>query len=325
MLSKYVRSDILNELKIVSLEWKNPWLRLAARVVARLGIPDGSGLPMVSFGDHRIHNMIAVLSLLRYTQGTVDHYTEFLFLGSFLESREISISSVALEHYMKTTISYPDPPAPPYCLSTVVSAAFNFILPDHQLWMGWTILEIFVDGFETLSVEWRRSFAEGFFTLSRRPLLRPRGDTEPTTTESELEQILTWEYFNEEEQRPKLTDSEFSGMDWMAMAWSLHLSQQPGEKSEGSGQGNAKLQNLSGPAVNEDLALRALCKLLDAVPPFQLIPLIPKIYEFYQWFDDTGLPEYRRTISTWIREAVGMHQEFQNLHRFHKFHCMWYI
>jgi len=325
MLSKYVYADILKELKKLNLEWKNPWSRLAARVVARLDIPDGSGLPMVSFGDHRVHNMIAALSLLRYTQGTVDQYTEFLFLGSFLESREISISSVALEYYMKTTISYPDPPTPPYCLSTVVSAAFSFILPDHQLWIGWTILEIFVDGFETLSVEWRRSFAEGFFTLSRRPLLRPRGDTESITTESELKQILTWEYFNEEEQKPELTDSEFSGLDWMAIAWSLHLSQQPGGKSKGSGQGKAELQNLSGPGVNEEFVLRALCKLLDAVPPFQLIPLIPKIYEFSQWFDDTGLPEYRHTISTRIREAVRMHQEFQNLHRFHKFHCMWYI
>jgi hypothetical protein len=182
MLSKHVPSDKLEELKKMNLELKNPWSRLAARVVARLDIPDGSGLPMGSFGDHRVHNMIAALSLLRYTQGTVDQYTEFLLLGSFLESREISISSVALEYYMKTTISYPDPPAPPYCLSTVVSAAFNFILPDHQLWMGWTILHIFVDGFETLSVEWRRSFAEGFFTLSRRPLLRPRGDTESIDT-----------------------------------------------------------------------------------------------------------------------------------------------
>ncbi len=325
MLSKHVHSGKLEELKNVNLELKNPWSRLAARVVARLDIPDGSGLPMGSFGDHRVHNMIAALSLLRYTQGTVHQYTEFLFLGSFLKSREISISSVALEYYMKTTMSYPDPPAPPYCLSTVVSAVFNFILPDHHLWMGWTILHIFVDGFETLSVEWRRSFAEGFFTLSCRPLVTPRGDRESITRENELEQILTWEYFNEEGQKPELTDSEFSGLDWMAMAWSLHLSQQLGGKSEGSGQGKSKLQNLSGPAVNEEFVLRAFCKLLDAVPPFQLIPITPKICEFSQWFDDTELPEYRRTISTRIREAVRMHQEFENLHRFHKFHCMWYI
>ena len=144
-------------------------------------------------------------------------------------------------------------------------------------------------------------------------------------TESELEEILTWDYFNEEEQKPELTDSEFSGLDWMAMAWSLHLSQQSGGKSEGSGKGKVKLQNLSGPEIDEEFVLSALCMLLDAIPPFQLISLFPKIVEFSQWFDDTELPEYRRTISTRIKEAVRMHQEFQNLHRFHKFHCAWYI
>jgi len=137
----------------------------------------------------------------------------------------------------------------------------------HLLGMGWKLLVIFLDGFEILSVEWRRPFAEGFFTLLRRPLLRPRGDTESMTRETELEQILTWEYFHEEEQEPERTDSEFSGLDWMAMAWSLHLSQLSGRKNEGPGQGNAKLLNLSGLTVNEEFVLRALCKLLDAATP----------------------------------------------------------
>ena len=96
MLSKRVPSSTIEELKNVESELKNPWLRLAARVVARLDIPDGLGLPMGSFGDYRVHNMIAALSLLRYTQDTVTQYTEFLLLESFLESRELSISSVAL-------------------------------------------------------------------------------------------------------------------------------------------------------------------------------------------------------------------------------------
>jgi hypothetical protein len=325
VLSNHVPSGPIEELKNVNRELKNPWLRMAARVVARLDIPDESGLPMGSFYDHRIHNMFSALSLLRYTQGTVTQYTEFLLLESFLGSRELSISSVALEYYMKTTISYPGRPAPPYCLSAAVSAAFNFILPDHPLWMGWRILDIFVDGFETLSVEWRRSFAEGFFTLSRRPLLTPRGDTESMTRESELKKILTWEYFHEEEQKREWTDSEFSGLDWMAMAWSLHLRQQSRRKTEGSGQGTAKSWNLSGPTVNEEFVFRALCKLLDAAPPYQLIPIIPKLCEFSQWFDDTEFPENRRIISTQIKEAVRMHEEFQRLYWFHKSHCMWYI
>jgi hypothetical protein len=327
MLSKNIPSDTIEELKGVNLELKNPWLRLAARVVARLDIPDGSGLPIRSFYDHRVHNMIAALSLLRYSLGTVTQYTEFLLLESFLESRELSISSTALEYYMQTAISYPDPPAPSYCLSVAVSAAFKFILPDHLLWMGWTILASFVDGFDKLSVGWQRAFAEGFFALCRRPLLKARGD-EPMARDSELEQILTWEYFHEEEQEPEWTDSEFSGLDWMAMAWSLHLSQKFAKRAVGLGQEKAKSRNLSGPRVNEEFVLRALCKLLDAAPPYQLIPVLPKLREIVQWFDGPELPEHRQMISKRIREAVRMHEEFQKLlcfHKFHKFHCTLYI
>jgi len=325
MLPKHVPSDTIEGLKDVNLELNNPWLRLAARVVARLDIPDGPGLPIGSFYDHRVHNMIAALSLLRYADGAVSEYTEFLLLESFLESREPSISSTALGYYMKTAISYPRLPAPHSSLSAAVSAAFNFISLDHLLWMGWTILDIFVDGFETLSVEWRRSFAEGFFTLSRRPLLNSRGDTESMTRESELEQILTWEYFHEGEQERERTDSEFSGLDWMMMAWSLHLSQHSGRKIEGSGEGTTESPNLSEPTVNEEFVLRALCKLLDAAPPYQLIPIIPKLSELVQWFDDTELLEHRRMISIRFREVARMHEEIQKLHCFHKFHCMWYI
>jgi len=325
MLSKYIPADTINALKDVNLELKNPWLRLAGRVVARQDIPDGPSLLMVSFREHRVHNMIAAMSLLRYTQGTVSQYTEFVLLESFLESRELSISSMALEYYMKTTISYPAPPAPSYCLSTSVSATFNFILPDYLLWVGWATLDTFMDGFEALSGEWKQSFSEGFFTLSRRPLLKPRGDNESGPRESELEQIITWEYFHEEEQEPEWTDSEFSGLDWMAMAWSLHLSQESARKKEGSGQGKAETLNLGGPTVNEEFVLRALCKLLDAATPHQLIPIIPKLCEFVQWFDGTELPEYHGMISTRIRKAIRMHEEFQKVHCFHKFHCMWYI
>jgi len=184
--------------------------------------------------------------------------------------------------------------------------------------MGWSILEIFVAGFETLSVEWRRTFAEGFFALSRRPLPRPGGDTESSTPENRLVEILTWEYFNEEEQELAFTDSEFSGLDWMVMAWSLHLSQRSLRKTQDLGQG-AQSQNLSAPAIDEEFVLRALCKLLDAAPYNLIIPIIPKLRQFVQWFDDTEFFEYRCMISTCIRESVRRHQEF------HRFHCMWYF
>jgi len=188
--SHYIRKRMQNR----SIEMKNPWLSLAARVAAQLDVPDGPGLPMGSIYDHRVRNMIAARSLLRYAQGKVTHYTESFLLASFLQSRVLAISSVALKYYMKTMISYSDPPAPSFFLSAAVSSAFNVMLPEEQLWRRWELLHIFVDGFETLSVEWRRSFAEGFFTLLSRPLPKLRGDMESSTQESELEAILTWEY-----------------------------------------------------------------------------------------------------------------------------------
>ena len=325
VLSKHLCPYTRRKMQNGNIELKNPWLSLAARVVAQLDIPDEYGFPMGLFYEHRVHNMIAALSLLRYSQGHATHYTEPLLLASFLQSREFVISSLALEYYIKTTISGSEPPAPPRYLSASVSSAFNVTLPEEQLWRRWTILDLFVNGFETLSVEWRRTFAEGFFTLSHRPLPRLRGEMGSITPESELEAILTWEYFHEEEKGSEWTDSHFSGLDWMAMAWSLHLSQQSGRKRAGSRQGKAQLQNLIGPALDEEFLFRALCKLLDAAPYYRIIPIIPTLHEFIQWFDDAELPEYRSMISTRVNEAVHKHEEFQMMHRFRKFNCVWYI
>jgi hypothetical protein len=308
-----------------NMDFKNPWLRLVARVVTQLNILDGSDLPMGLFHDHRVHSMIAALSLLRYARGYVTHYTESLLLASFLQLWEPTISSLALEYYVKTAISYSDPAAPSCFLSAAVSSAFNAMLPEEQLWRRWKILGIFVDRFETLSVEWRRNFAEGFFSLSCRPLPRLRGDNKSSTAESELEAILTWEYFHEKEQESELTDSQLSGLDWMAMAWSLHLAQQPRRKTAGSRHDKVQLENFIGLEVNEEFVFRALCKLLDAAPYYQIIPIIPKLREFTQWFDDTKLPEYRSMISTRVSEAVSRYEELQVRHRFRKFHCRWYI
>jgi len=324
MLSKKHSSSARMQMRDGIRNLKNPWLGLAARGVVHLDIPDGPSLPMGLLDDHRVRNMIAALSLLRYGRGNVTHDTESLPLASFLQSRELSISSVALEYYMETTISHIDPPS---CyLPAAVSSAFNLMLPEEQLRRRWEILDIFVYRFERFSVEWRRNFAEGFFTLSRRPLLRPRGDIESSTQESELEAILTWEYFHAEEQEPELTDSHFSGLDWMAMAWSLRLSQRSRRSTAWSRQGKAKLQNLIGREVNETYVLGALCKLLDAAPYSRIIPIIPTLREFLQWFDKPGLLEYRSKISTRISDAVRRHhQELRIHHRFHKFHCTWYM
>jgi len=323
--SKQHSSYMRERMERGSIDLKNPWLSLAARVAAQLDIPDGPGLPMELLYDHRIHNMIAALSLLPYAQGNVTHSTESFLLVSFLQSTELVISSVAVEYYMKNMISHSDPPAPSCYLSAAVSSAFNIMLPEEQLWRKWAILDIFVDGFETLSVEWRRSFAEGFFTWSRRPLPKLRKDMQSSTPESELEAILTWEYFHAEGQEPELTDSQFSGLDWMAMAWSLHLSQNSRGNTTDARRREAQLQNLIGLELNEEFVFRALCKLLDAAPYYRIIHIIPKLREFIQWFDGNDFPEYRSMVSTWVNETVHRHEEFQVLHRFRKFHCTWDI
>jgi hypothetical protein len=296
----------------LDLELENPWLGLAARMVAPLDIPDGSAVPVGLFNDHRVHNMIAALFLLRYSRRDVTPYIESL-LPSFLESRELSISSVALEYYMKTKVSNPDPLPPPCSLSRAVRAVFNLMLPGHLLRMGWVILRIFVNGIESLPVKWRRTFAEAFFTLSHQPLPRIREGTETNTPEGELENILTWGYFHEEEQEPEFTESDFSGLDWMAMAWSLHLSQRSTTKIRENAQRHAKTWDLVGPIVNEEFVLRALCMLLDAAPDYQLIPIIPKLREFVHWFGHTTHAEFRDMIFARIEEAVHR--------RFLKFHC----
>ena len=316
MVSKRLFLYKIQALQSQILEFKNPWLRLAARVVARLDIPDGSGLPLGLSYDHPVNNMIAAFSLLRYTEGNVTQYTESLLLASFLESRELSISSVALEYYMKTIISYSGPSAPSCYLSRAVHAVFNLMLPDHQLQVGWEILEIFVTGFENLPVEWRRTFAEGFFTLSRQPQPRSRGDTGTNTPETRLWNILTWGYFHEKEQEANFTDLDFSGVDWMAMAWSLHLSQQSKAKSGGPLQ-EVESHGLSARAVTEEFVLQALCKLLEAAPYYQTIPVTHKVYEFVHWFDDTDVPEYRGRI---FAQMEKVHR-----YKFRKFHCMWYV
>ena len=146
-LSKSLPSRKMNHFQNRSLKLKNPWLKLAARV------PDESVLDVRTFIDHRVRNMIAALSLLRFAEGTATQSVESVFLASFLESREFVIPSLALEYYMRTIISHANPPSIPCYLSDATHAIFNVVLPDHHLKIGWTILEIFVDGFDKLSVE----------------------------------------------------------------------------------------------------------------------------------------------------------------------------
>jgi len=302
---------------------KNPWLILAARVIERLDIPGGSAMDIVSFGDRRVHNMLAALYLLQYSSSPVPRT---FFWALFLKSREFVISSLALKYYLMTIMYSHDPLEPSRHLTSAVRAVFNHLLPDHQLQIGWPILVIFMDGFKNPSVNWRQTFAEAFFTRSYQPLPRQRGGAEATTPESELENILTWEYFHEEEQEPQYTDLGFSGLDWMAMAWSLRLSQRPRTFKVGySNHGIIESQIPGAPVINEEFVLRALSELLDAAPYYKIAPIIPKIREFVEWFGDPSLSEYRGMISVRIEEVDRIHEEFHQFYQFHSFHCTWYI
>ena len=76
-----------------------------------------------------------------------------------------------------------------------------------------------------------------------------------------------------------MSDAEFSGLDWMAMAWSLHLSQPSGTKMTVSAQ--EKNQPLSHKErwLDERFILQVLCSLLDAVHYHSIIPIIPRLRE----------------------------------------------
>ena len=322
LLSKRLGPCVEQQLQGTDLKLRNPLLRLAANVIARHGIPDESGMDVEPFHDHRVYNMIAALSLSRYSERRVIHSTarESRLLASFLPSREFAISSLALHHYLETVISYSTPPPPSCYLSGAVHALFSPTLPDDYLPKGWEILHMFVDGFEKLSIEWRQTFAEAFFTMSHQPLLSK--NRQNSTPVAELKGILTWGYFCKEAREPEFTDRVFSGLDWMALAWSLRLSQQSSTTTTVLAQRAAQPPGLREPPEDKEFVLQVLCRLLDAAPYYSVIPIIPKLCEFVEWFDDASLVGYQSMVSASIERAE---QECERSYKFQKVSCMWYL
>ena len=303
---------------------RNPWLWLIVNGIYQGAIHDESGMDFKPYHDPRVQNMIAALSLLRYSEGKVTHSTarESLLLASFLPSREFIISSLALHHYLKTVISYSNPPLPSHYLSGAMHALFSPVLPENYLPKGWEILQMFMDEFENLSIGWQQAFAEAFFTVSHRPLLSRNRQNGPPVLE--LKAILTWEYFCKEGQEPEFTDRVFSGLDWMALAWSLHLAQQSSTTTTVLAQRAAQQSSLR-PSVNEEFVLKVLCKLLDAAPYYSIFPIIPKLCEFVEWFDDPELIGFRSKVSASIASVEGAKQECERPYKFQKDNCMWYL
>jgi len=91
----------------------------------------------------------------------------------------------------------------------------------------------------------------------------------------------------------------------------MHGHRIPDAQSEDS---DAQSEDSDAPVVNEEFVLRALSKLLDAALYYQIIPIIPKLRVFVEWFGGPSLSEYRSTISVQLEEVDHRHQELCQLH-----------
>lgn len=324
LLSKDLSRRVRSQLEGLDLNIRNPWLQFAACVTADVAMPNQSHPYFWPPHDSKLVNMYGALFLLRFLQKKRQSVaiqctpTESLLLTSFLQSKEPAICLVVLYHYMEMVYSSRTPPS---CyLSGALQAVFNSALPECYLLKGWGVLRGFMNHSQTFPAERQSTFAEAFFTLSRRPLLKRKGNTR--TGEPEIREVLTWKYFCEGERAPELTDEEFSGVDWMAQAWSLHLSQQPGTQATGSEQRKAQSPIPEQAWLNSEFVLRTLHHLLYAAPYYSILPNVHKIREFVEWFDDQELVEYQRGIEACVEEA---RQRLERRSRFQKFTCMWYI
>ena len=329
LLSKDLSSKVRRQLQSLNLNLRNPWLQLAASMIINRRVPDGSSMDIRPFPDHRVHNMLGALSLPWYfdEDGIIDRRggREHRILNTFLGSMEPAISFPVLYK----CIEWLDESVLPLFSDRhgALHLLFNPTMPDHHLPRGWDILRTFT--------YWHRrsasagafagAIAEAFFTLSQRPLLKRKRKRQNDTpsTKDELRDILTWEYFCKEEEGPGLTDEGFSGLDWMAMAWSLYLSKHPGTKLIALTQRGPYLSDYLDDWLDEQFVLEALCRLLEAAPHYSIIPNIPKLREFVQWFGDPEHVEWQSMISARVEEAFHRHQECRTLYEFQKFHCMW--
>ena len=324
LLSKHLSDNVRSQLQSLGPNLRNPWLQYAAYLIAERLIPDGSCLDIMTSPDQKVHNMLGALSLLRYSEGDVySAHDRYPSLNSFLGSTEPAICCPVLYHHKV----WSDGVVPPLVRDVLgaFGILFNPTLPDHHLPKGWNILHKFMYRHEGLTNERPQAFVEAFFIPSHRPLLRGNTNRQNATLSSkdELEEILTWEYFCKEEEAPGWTDAEFSGLDWMAMAWSLHLSKHSGTELIPLTQRGPYLPDRLEDWLDEQFVLEALYRLLEAAPHYSIIPNIAKLHEFVQWFGDPEHFKWQSMISARVEEASHRHQECRTLNKFQRFHCMW--
>ena len=286
--------------------------------------PDGNSMDIRTCRDHRVHNMFGALSLLLCPYGATIYelHGQFPFLSSFLEASDPAISCPVLHHYMEMFGTVITPP--PRRISDALRIVFNPILPGHHIPRGWIILNKFLHIFNDYPAQWRQIFAEAFFSQSRRALLKESREKGAPGSIQEVSNILTWQYFCEEEPEHKLSDGEFNGLDWMAMAWSLHLSQRFDTKVTVAAQEKKHPPSDEEHWLNEQFVLQVLCRLLEAAQYHSIIPVIPRLREFLGWFDESEHFSYKSEISVKIEEAVR-DQEWKMLYNFEKLHCTWSI
>ena len=288
--------------------------------------------------DHRVHNMFGALSLLLCPHGDTIYqiHGQFPFLISFLEASDPAISCPVLYHYMG--LFGPITPPQSRVFSVALRVVFNSELPIHDLPRGWVILYRFLHEFDHYTVEWQQIFAEAFFGISRRSRLRSmtkrtlwlmmRGNkwhgTSPVPLErsewgtpgsiKEISNIITWEYFCEENPEQRLTNGEFSGLDWMEQAWLLHLSKPDGTKVTVSTQEEDGHWSYEERCLSEQFVLQVLWNLLDAAHYHFVIPIIPRLRKFVERFDDSEHFRCKSAISERIADALGECNKFKKLH-----------
>ena len=145
LLSKDLSRKVRRQLQSLDLNLRNPWLQLAAYMIANHCILDSSCMDIRTYPDHRVYNMLRALSLPWYLAGggiISRAWDKHHILNSFLGSMEPIISYPVLYSCMLSSnknvlwLS-----SDSHC---ALHLLFNPTLPDHHLPKGWNILHNFM-------------------------------------------------------------------------------------------------------------------------------------------------------------------------------------
>ena len=145
LLSKDLSSGVQWQLQSLNLNLRNPWLQLAAYMIANSRIPNRFCMDIRASPDHRVYNMLGALSLPRYFgYGSTTHraWCERHIWTSFIGSMEPAISFLVLYSCMVSFDEFDLPLFSNY--HGALHLLFNPTLPDHHFPKGWKILHKFM-------------------------------------------------------------------------------------------------------------------------------------------------------------------------------------